>query len=82
VRLASVVGERVALLSGAALAAGEVPDGLDERVLLVAQGLDGHGSPHRSLPAGCRWRGSYWRGANKPLARRPAASGADNLGGC
>ena len=45
VRLAAVVGERVALLARAALAPGEVADRLDERALLVGQVLDGHVSP-------------------------------------
>ena len=42
VGLAPVVGERVALLAGAALAVGEVADRLDERPLLVGQGLKRH----------------------------------------
>ncbi len=42
VRLAAVVGERVALLMGAAFAPGEVADRVDERTLLVGEGLDAH----------------------------------------
>ena len=53
VRLLSVVGERVTLLTGAALAAGEVADRLDKRALLVGQGLDGHAlSWARGIAAG------------------------------
>src|SRR5205085_11316301 len=42
VRLASVLGERVALLPGPAFALGEVADRLDERTLFVGERLDRH----------------------------------------
>ncbi len=43
VGLSAVVGEGVKLLAGAALAAGEVADGVGEGALFVGEGVDGHG---------------------------------------
>ncbi len=63
VGLAPVVGERVALLARAALALGEVADRLDERALLVGQGLDHRGLLERN-----------WQGANNALCHAAAVT--------